>query len=269
MGVRAIASIGFLGLLGALPLGCFRPPRPTTPMAVLTQTLGGKRQDTVMALLPGRKDRGEVFVNEGFIAAAQQRGLAADLIAVDAHYGYYQNGTILKRLHDDVIAPAEQRGYRRIILCGVSIGGLAALRYAKEHPGRISTVVLLSPFLGAGAPIDEIARAGGIAAWRPVLVRREDEFRTLWRWLQGFPKDATPEKRAAAGYPRIILAYGEQDPFLRTDEWLRSLVPAEDVVRIAGVHTFGTFRALFDKILDKGLLELGGRGPLDVIDPKQ
>lgn len=224
-------------------------------MAILTQTLGGKRQDTVMALLPGRKDRGEVFVSEGFLDTAQRYELSADLIAVDAHYGYYQNGSILTRLHQDVLEPIHKRGYKRIILCGVSIGGLAALRYAMTHPGRVSTVVLLSPFLGTGAPIEDIAKAGGIASWDPALVRPDDEFRSTWRWLKAYPKDATPEKRAAAGYPRIILAFGEQDPFLRTDEWLRSLLPVSDVVTIAGVHTFGTFHALFAKILEQHLID--------------
>ena len=49
-----------------------------------------------------------------------------DVISVDAHFGYYKNRDLVPRLHDDVITPAQQNGYEKIWLLGVSMGGMVS-----------------------------------------------------------------------------------------------------------------------------------------------
>jgi hypothetical protein len=43
----------------------------------------------------------------------------ADLVAVDAHLGYYYKRTIIDRLREDVLVPAKVQGYRRIVVVGI------------------------------------------------------------------------------------------------------------------------------------------------------
>jgi pimeloyl-ACP methyl ester carboxylesterase len=204
----------------------------------------GHRQHTALVFLPGRKDRAEVFEREGFFEAARRHGLTAELIAADAHTGYYVRGTLVRRLHNDVVEPARRRGDSRIILVGVSIGAYGAIRYAMAHPGTVSVLVLLSPFLGAGSAMREIAEAGDV------------DFDETWDWLKRYPKNDSAEQREASGYPRIILGYGREDLFLKTDGELRELLPPQDVLTAFGAHLWSTWRALFEELLDKDLLAL-------------
>ena len=102
------------------------------------------------------------FEREGFVAALREAGARVDAIAVDAHLGYYYRKTIIERLHTDVLLQARQQGYRRIVLVGVSLGGLGALLNERENPGSVDAVVLLGPFLGDNAGLFErITAAGG------------------------------------------------------------------------------------------------------------
>ncbi len=213
-------------------------------MPVLRYTLARAPQldQPLLVFLPGREDHADVFWREGFVAAVRKAGLTADLIATDAHGGYYVQGSVVRLLHDEVIAPARKRGDRDIVLIGVSVGGYGAIRYAMRHPGEIATVVLLSPFLGAGPFMRELAEAG------------DEDFAQTWSWLKRYPRDASPKGRAAAGYPRLILGYGEEDYFLHSDHQLEALLPPHDVVKTTGAHLWSTWRALFQAILEKGLL---------------
>jgi pimeloyl-ACP methyl ester carboxylesterase len=198
------------------------------------------RAETLLVFLPGRKDRARVFEAEGTFAEVQKRGLDADLLAADAHLGYYLRGTLVERLDRDVIEPARRRGYRRIVLVGVSMGGYGAIRYAMAHPGRVSTIVLLAPFLGAGPFMRDLAEAGDV------------DFEQTWRWLRGYPADAAA--REALGYPRIVLGHGKQDLFLKTDDELAKLLPDEDVVTAFGAHEWLTWNKLLGEMLDRGWL---------------
>lgn len=173
------------------------------------------------------------------------------MLAADAHAGYYVRGSLIRQLHAEVIAPARKQGYRHLVLVGVSVGGYGAIRYAMAHPGEVETLVLLSPFLGAGPFMRELTEAG------------DEDFAQTWDWLRRYPREASAEQRAAAGYPSLILGYGEEDLFLlRAENQLRALLPQEDVVTTSGAHVWGTWRTLFKKILDKGLLGPQAKRPL-------
>jgi pimeloyl-ACP methyl ester carboxylesterase len=180
--------------------------------------------DTLVVLLPGLKDHARVFADQGFIKAIERRGARADLVAVDAHRGYYTTGAVLRRLHEDVIAPMSAR-YRRIVLVGVSMGGYGAIRYTIAHPDKIDTLILFSPFLGAGPFMRSLAEPG------------DEDFADTWDWLRNRP------------HPRVVLGYGHEDAFLITDRRLAELLPVEDVVRVNGGHFWHTWLKALERML--------------------
>jgi alpha-beta hydrolase superfamily lysophospholipase len=81
-------------------------------------------------------------------------------------------------LHDAVIAPGMARGYRRLWLLGISVGGMGALLYTAARFASVDGLVLLAPFLGTPGTLAEVSAAGGITAWsrriraRPLLSER-------------------------------------------------------------------------------------------------
>ena len=78
------------------------------------------------------------------------------------HFGYYLRRTAIERLREDVIVPAQRKGYGEIDLVGISLGGFGALYYAMHHPGEIARLFLLAPYLGEQPVVREICTAGGV-----------------------------------------------------------------------------------------------------------
>lgn len=203
---------------------------------------GERRAATLVIFLPGRRDHASVFARNGLVEVVERAHIGADLIATDAHIGYYKSGSFVRQLHDEIIEPARQRNYRRIILIGVSMGGYGAVRYAMAHPGKVDTIVLLSPFLGAGPVGREIAEAG------------DEDFEQTRRWLLAYPKDKSDVERTAAHYPRIILGRGEEDLFPITHAELRAALPQHDFFTTPGAHVWSTWHTLLEKILNAKVL---------------
>jgi pimeloyl-ACP methyl ester carboxylesterase len=238
--VLLVAVVAVVGLCLA-SAGCSGIPWPRAPMGSVRSPLAGARPETVVIFLPGRKDRARIFVDKGIFDIVRAKELPADLIGADAHAGYYIRGTFLRRFDLDLVEPARKHGYAHLVIVGVSLGGYGAVRYAMKHPGRVETLALLSPFLGAGSSMQELADAD------------DPDFARTWEWLRRYPGD--PRARAAAGYPRIVLGYGEEDLLLHSDGELRKLLPPEDVVTIPiGAHEWATWRTLVGLMLDKRLL---------------
>src|ERR1043165_3038605 len=102
----------------------------------------------LVVFLPGRGDRAEDFEGRGLLAAAREAGLRADVLAVDAHLAYYYKRVITERLWEDVVLPARARGYRRLWLVGISLGGLGSTSLAKEHPDAVAGILAVAPYLG-------------------------------------------------------------------------------------------------------------------------
>ena len=67
-----------------------------------------------------------------------------DVIAADAHFGYYRARSVVDRLHEDLIAPVADR-YERVWLVGISMGGFGSALYAMEHPDVVDGVIMLAP----------------------------------------------------------------------------------------------------------------------------
>ncbi len=185
----------------------------------------------IVVLLPGIKDRGAEFKDEGFVAAAEsllrRRRLA--LIAADAHFGYYRARTVYQRLYEDVLKPLPPKP---ITLCGISLGGFGALGLTRRHPERVRRLVLLAPFLGDEDFIERLRRYGLAARGNDEPF--EQELLAVWRYL------STPRK-----LPHIELLYGTDDDFAPAYALLREKNPRLAMHAVDGGHDWDTWLALW------------------------
>lgn len=233
-------------LVAALPsilAGCALFPPTRDRLDVLE--LGGRctpQADTLLVFLPGRYDKPQDLVSNGFARAVRERGLDADIVIPDLHFGYYLERTAVDRLHQDVIGPARAKGYRQIRLVGISLGGFGALLYAQMHPGMVDELVLIAPYLGESRIHQEIARAGGLKAWDPGQWTPEDYERTLWAWLRGQGADASPF---------ISLGYGRNDSFAMSNRLLAAALPESRVTSTAGGHEWAPWLRIWETALDR------------------
>lgn len=200
----------------------------------------------LLVFLPGAHMAPAELQEQGFVSALRARHRAVDMLLPDAHLGYMYDGSLLTRLHDDVIAPARAQGYRRIWLAGISLGGFLALAYAMEHPGQVEGIVTLAPYLGRGPLVQDIVAAGGPTAWRRAAQPRDGEDRDhrLWMWLSALPADAPP----------LWLGYGRDDRLGAGLRLLAGLLPAERVQTAPGGHDWAPWQMLWSQWLDRGLL---------------
>ncbi len=235
-------TCGMLLLLLAMLLPACTPP-VTTPIGTVDFTPAGKaRHETLLVFLPGIWDSAAVFVDEGFIAAAEARGSEADMMGVEAHIGYYKEKKLLQRLREDVVVPARQAGYRHIWLIGISLGGFGALWYDIENPGDLDGVVALSPYLGERETVDEVAQAGGMGAWQPSPNMATDEQHRIWMRLKAY-------LRAEKSVGRLYLGYGRHDKFAKADGLLAAVMPPNQVLTVEGGHDWPTWRVLWHDVL--------------------
>jgi hypothetical protein len=232
-------------LVIALTSACHIHRATKVPMDLIYDPAPGPSVDRILLImLPGANDKPEAFVRHGFMQAIRQRQLAVDTVAADAHLDYYLEGLVIQRIDEDVVAPARARGYKRIWLAGVSLGGMGSLLYARAHPGVIEGVILLAPYLGSTGTIAEVARAGGFASWQPTLGAADDNETALLVWLKTYQPGST-------GQPRIFLGYGRGDRFALAGELLAARLPAQQVWVTDGGHDWQTWNQLWSRILDQ------------------
>ncbi len=240
--------ISFALFLALISFGCY--PKTKIPIETIqydAQKVQGAR--SLIIFLPGNGDSVTVFKKQGLIEAVRERELPIDIIAVDAHIGYYANWSILARLKDDVIRPAKLRSYEQIWLVGNSLGAYGSISYAKEHPDDITGVVLLGPFLGDEKLIGEIKQKGGLHSWEPGNIKsanREAVERSIWAWL----KEYDPKKKSSL---TIYLGYGRDDRFTYAQDYLASLMLPEHVIAIDGGHNWRTWKKIWLMLLDKNI----------------
>jgi pimeloyl-ACP methyl ester carboxylesterase len=209
--MSAAAGLALAGLLACVP------PAPV-PMRAVRDSLAGTEARTLVVFLPGRSDRAEDFVRERFAAEVRARSLRVDLVFADATLGYYIDRSVLTRLHHDVVSPARARGYDRVVLAGISLGGLGAVLYAHAHPKEVDGLILIAPFV-------------------------ED------------PRLAPPEVVEDAISGRAVwLGYGNDDRLRPSLDPVAAKLPPDHVVRVPGGHRWGTWRAVWSAMLDAGAL---------------
>jgi pimeloyl-ACP methyl ester carboxylesterase len=232
---RALLAILALALSGCL----FRPGPATVPMRTLEIPGGSPESRCLVIFLPGRGDTPEHFVRNGFPEELRRAGSRCVLMGVNSHLGYYFDKSIVRRLEQDVIAPARARGFQEIWLVGISLGGFGSLLYTKEHPGEIAGIVAIASFLGERELTDEIADAGGAEAWTPREGSHEPDFLAFWAWLKEY-RSSTAGVDAA--HPPLFLVYGEEDRFARANGLVADLLPGDHVYTVRGGHTWATWR---------------------------
>jgi pimeloyl-ACP methyl ester carboxylesterase len=246
MRIRRYIAGSLVLCLVALSLGCMHVPPAQVPMTTWLYAEPDSNNRNLIVLLPGINEQPTKYAQRGFIDDLRNRGLDVDVVAVNAHFGYYNERSVVNRLKADVIEPAKAKGYGKIWLVGFSIGGLGSLLYAMEHPDDIDGMLTLAPYLGEAALIREIKEAGGPLNWRPGSLSEDDGIRRLWVWLKNY-------YTYSESLPTLYLGYGQQDRFAVADSLLAGLLPPERVYVIAGRHNWRTWKKLWGQALDSGL----------------
>ena len=91
---------------------------------------GEVAERVLLVMLPPAKACPKDLVDRGFVAAIRDEGLPLDVAVVDADADYYLEGSVGERLAADVIAPMRAKGYARIWLMGISLGGYGCIALA-------------------------------------------------------------------------------------------------------------------------------------------
>ena len=226
--------------------GCYITKSAQVPMPVVHHTVANGQADGLIVLLPGYGDSPEHFEQRGMVDIIRRLAPTFDIVAADAHFGYYRNLSIVDRLHTDVLGSRQNR-YQRVWLVGISMGGLGAASYAMEHPDVVERVFLLAPYMGEKDLITEVETAGGLARWEPPNISSiEDEeqrrFYQLWSWYKGYTQ---PNPMG----PDLMLGFGSDDSLSQANQLLADVLPSEQVVRVPGGHKWKVWIPIFEVLL--------------------
>jgi len=228
-----------IGLSTTLILSaCLRLPATEAPIPHIKSTGDEAANNTLVIMLPGRGDRAETFAGSGFIDIGRQHDF--DVVAVDAHFGYYRERSLIPRLREDVIKPARAQGYETIWLLGVSMGGFGSLLYAQAHPGDIDGLILLAPYVGGDKVINDINAAGALSRWNPTGKNLPDHEVDMWRWLQ--TQTSKPD-----GTP-VFLGYGRSDDLVSAYGPLLDALEPSRVFARDGEHKWTTWTPIWASI---------------------
>jgi hypothetical protein len=200
----------------------------------------GYKASTLIILLPGANHLPEDFIAQGFVQAVRERNLDIDLMLVELPFDHIADQTALHDLNRDVIQPVKSQ-YQAIWLAGISIGGYVAMAYAHRHPGQVQVLFLMAPYPGNRMTTGEIASAGGLCAWQPDVITDDDMERGNWHWL----KHATNVE--------IHLGYGTEDRFAEGITLMEQAIPALQVDKVPGGHTWPVWQQLWLNFLNKKL----------------
>ena len=224
--------------LALLAASCHTARPASIPLATRAWPAAEVRAQDLLILLPGRGDQPTDFERRGlidFINAERRQGrLSVDVLAVDAHWGYYANRSLPERLGADVIAPALRAGYERIHLFGISLGGFGALVYWRKHVDDITSLTLLAPFLGEDAHNEQGPDPESEAS--------------LLNWLLQLPREHRD---------RIWLGFGEADDFAAGNRRLATALDPSHVLTTPGGHTWSAWQQLWPTLLPAAVRSTG------------
>ena len=200
-----------------------------------------KKADTLIILLPGAYHQPEDFISEGFVTAVRERELEVDLNMAELSFTHIANQSALAEIHKGLVQPAMSAGYKNIWLSGISIGGYVAVAYANYYAHILKGLLLLAPYPGNRMTTSEIMLGGGVKAWNPKFIPKDDTERNNWYWL----------KNHHLSNIEVHLGYGEQDRFATGLAMMAETLPALNVDKITGDHTWPVWLALWHNFLDK------------------
>jgi len=228
--------------IAAVAGGCaWLPRQAVVPMPVIRLRADPQRRaDVLVVMLPGAYSLPREFIHQGFVSRLHAQGFAVDVAIADAHLGYVENGTLLERLHDDVLLPAQREGYRRIWLVGISLGGFASLGLLMRQTASIEGVLAIAPYVGPPELLRQVATAGGAQAYSAQAQAGGDMQSELWVWLGRM----TPQLRS-----RIHVYTGSQDRLIAGQRLLESLLDAEHVLEVQGDHDWPAWNVLWSSWL--------------------
>lgn len=199
----------------------------------------GARSGLAVILLSGSYSVPEDFVREGFVAAAQAHGLAAEIVMAEVRAAYFSDASVVQRIRQHAVEPAKARGAGRLWLVGISLGGLAALAFAARHREGLERMGLLAPYPGTRDVQREIDAAGGLARWQPRL-EGDDPEREAWLWLRD----------GAGGMPvECHLATG--DRFVEGQRRMAACLPQAALHERPGGHDWKDWRSMWIDFLTR------------------
>lgn len=207
----------------------------------------------LVVMLPGAGINSDDFAKHGMVAAVQAGGDLVDVIALRPALDLYLEGDIAAVLDEAVIKPALARGYVRIWLLGISLGGMGALLCASRHAEIFEGLILLAPFLGTQGTIAEIAAAGGLVNWRCGTSNATPSEQTILAWLQNFV--ASPPTR-----PVIYLGYGNADRFAPGHRLLAQALAPGCVMQCEGGHDWESWLHLCRQMMAAAVFSVNGGG---------
>ena len=221
----------------------------STVRILVDEALPGAPEDLLVALLTGTLSHPEDFHREGFVQAARDRGVRADIALVGTPAARVADGTVADVLEESLWAPARARGRRRLWLAGISLGGLAAMAYALRHPQAVAGLVLLAPYPGSRDWLRRMDAGGGAPGLAGAPHEPADAERDAWTWLAN---------AGAGAAPPTYLLYGESDRFADGQARIARALPPAHVARVAGAHDWPTWRRAWDRFLAEHAAQLGG-----------
>ncbi|MFT6396208.1 MAG: pimeloyl-ACP methyl ester carboxylesterase [Bradymonadia bacterium] len=236
-------------VLSLLP-SCAALRSATDPLTVVEHELTDAPNAGLIVLFPGYGDRPRRFERADFIDIIGEHAADFDVVALDAHFGYYRTGTVIERVYEDVLAPAVEAGVDEIWLVGISMGGAGAISTANEHADIIDGVIALAPYLGPPNLVQEISDAGGLMAWEPGDIDsmpddRASFFRRQWAWLQGYGNGAER--------PELRLGVGADDRLFTPASMVAAVLPENAYEVLDGGHNWQVWTPLFTHFLEMGL----------------
>lgn len=207
-------------------------------------------------VLPGVGDSLATLRRSG-AAAAIQRGMPdADVMLVELSLPYYLQGQSAQRLHDEIVSPARQRGYREIYLAGASLGGMGVLAYERAYPNDMRGLVLMAPFMGDGKLLKAIQASGGLMNWQaPTVVERDANAAAVenWRLIQAWTRRA---QRASD----VWLICGQSDRFYAAAELIAERLPPDHYVSLHGGHQWTVWLQGAEQAFAKIAMQQTGSG---------
>jgi hypothetical protein len=217
--------------------------------------LGPDRARGVIVLLPGFGDRASDFAQNGFIKVLNERAPGYDVVAADAHFGYYRKAILVRRLEEDVIAPLRKQGYRELWLSGASMGGFGAVGYARTHPEQVTGLLLFAPYMGPREVVEEAKHAGGLCKWQPPPAGKIDSQETFARanltWLRSQACDR------ASGKP-IFVGVGAADRLLPANKVVADELDPSHFLVLPGGHGWKVWTPALDTLAARAFAPSGG-----------